>query len=83
MANGVKQGGVNSPIFFVYIHVYRSFIDRLRMSGFSCHIKGLYMGALSCNATQCNAMQCNAMQCNAMQLLMQCNAIANAMQCIC
>ena len=45
MSNGVKQGGVISPIFFsLYID---PLLDRLRMSGFGCHIKGVYMGALS------------------------------------
>ena len=45
MANGVKQGGVISPIFFsLYID---PLLDHLRMSGFGCHIKGVYMGALS------------------------------------
>ena len=45
MSNGVKQGGVISPIFFsLYID---PLLDRLCMSGFGCHIKGVYMGALS------------------------------------
>ena len=45
MANGVKQGGVISPIFFsLYID---SLLDHLLMSGFGCHIEGVYMGALS------------------------------------
>ena len=45
MSNGVKQGGVISPFFFsLYID---PLLDRLRMSGFGCHIKGVYMGALS------------------------------------
>ena len=45
MANGVKQGGVISPIFFsLYID---PLLDHLRMSGFGCHIKGVYMAALS------------------------------------
>ena len=45
MANGVKQGGVISPIFFsLYID---PLLDRLRRSGYGCHIKGVYMGALS------------------------------------
>ena len=43
MANGVQQGGVNSLILFSL------YIDPLLvgMSGFRCHIKGVYMGALS------------------------------------
>ena len=45
MANGVKQGGVISPIFF---SLYNDpLLDRLRRSGYGCHIKGVYMGALS------------------------------------
>ena len=43
--NGVKQGGVISPILF---NVY---IDRLlfclQRSGLGCHISNTYMGALS------------------------------------
>ena len=45
MANGVKQGVVISPFFYsLYID---PLLDRLRMSGFGCHIKGVDMGALS------------------------------------
>ena len=45
MANGVKQGGIISPICFsLYID---PLLDRLRRSGYGCHIKGVYMGALS------------------------------------
>ena len=45
MANGVKQGGVISPIFFsLYID---SLLEYLRISGYGCHMKGVYIGALS------------------------------------
>ena len=32
-------------IKIIYIYIY--ILDRLRRSGFGCHIKGVYMGALS------------------------------------
>ena len=45
MANGVKQGGVISPIFFsLYID---PLLEYLRISGYGCHMKGVYIGALS------------------------------------
>ena len=45
MANGVKQGGVISPIFFsLYID---PLLEYLRKSGYGCHMKGVYIGALS------------------------------------
>ena len=41
----IKQGGVISQIFLnLYID---PLLDRLRMSGFGCQLKGVYMGALS------------------------------------
>ena len=44
MENGVKQGGVISPIFF------SRYIDPLLLqlcnSGYGCHLNGVYMGAL-------------------------------------
>ena len=46
MVSGVKQRRVISPILLVYIHV-DPLLDRLRMSSFGCHIKGVYIGALS------------------------------------
>ena len=45
MENGVKQGGVISPIFFsIYID---PLLLQLRNSGYCCHLNGVYMGALS------------------------------------
>ena len=45
MANGVKQGGVISPIFLsLYID---PLLEYLRISGYGCHMKGVYIGALS------------------------------------
>ena len=45
MSNGVKQGGVISPIFFsLYID---PLLEYLRISGYGCHMKGVYIGALS------------------------------------
>ena len=45
MANGVKQGGVISPIFFsLYID---PLLEYLRISGYGCHMKGVYIGAFS------------------------------------
>ena len=45
MENGVKQGGVISPILF------SKYIDplllKLRNSGYDCHLSGVYMEALS------------------------------------
>ena len=46
MANGVKQGEVVSQFFFFSLYI-DPLLNRLRMSGFGCHIKGVYMGALS------------------------------------
>ena len=45
MAIRVKQGRVISPIFLVYM--YNPILDRLRIFGFGCHIKSVYMGVLS------------------------------------
>ena len=45
MANGMKQGGIISPIFFsLYID---PLLEYLRISGYGCHMKGVYIGALS------------------------------------
>ena len=45
MENGVKQGGVISPIFFtIYID---PLLLQLRNSSYGCHLNGVYMGALS------------------------------------
>ena len=45
MENGVKQGGVISPIFFsIFVH---PLLLQLRNSGYGCHLNGVYMGALS------------------------------------
>ena len=45
MANGVKQGGVISPIFFsLYIG---PLLEYLRRSGYGCHMKGVYIGVIS------------------------------------
>ena len=45
MENGVKQGGVISPIFFsIYID---PLLLQLRNSGYGCHLNGVFMGALS------------------------------------
>ena len=42
MANRVKQGGVISPIIFsLYMD---PLLDRLRMSGYSCHINPTWSG---------------------------------------
>ena len=42
--NGVRQGAVSSAILFaVYID---KILDILRMSGFGCHIHGVFLGAL-------------------------------------
>ena len=43
--NGVKQGGVLSPILFtLYLDV---FMDMLKSSGFSCYIGNVFVGALA------------------------------------
>ena len=45
MANGVKQGGVISPIVFsLYID---PLLEYLRISGYGCNTKRVYIGALS------------------------------------
>ena len=43
--NGVKQGGVISPILF-YLYIDRLLLC-LQRSGLRCHISNTYMGALS------------------------------------
>ena len=45
VGNGVKQGGVLSPILF-NLYIYRLLI-RLQKSGVCCHMNNIYMGALS------------------------------------
>ena len=43
--NGVKQGGVLSPILFsIYID---ELLDRLRQSGYGCHIGNIFLGAVA------------------------------------
>ena len=45
MTNGAKQGGVISPIFFsLYID---PLLEYLRISGYGCNMKRVYIGALS------------------------------------
>ena len=45
VSNGVKQGGVLSPILFnLYID---GLLIRLHKSGVGCHMNNIYMGALS------------------------------------
>ena len=44
ISNGVKQGGVISPVMF-NLYLYYLFIY-LKQSGLGCHIHGTYMGAL-------------------------------------
>jgi hypothetical protein len=45
VSNGVKQGGVMSPILFtMYIDVL---LLRLKDSGIGCHINNVYIGALA------------------------------------
>ena len=47
MGNGVKQGGVLSPLLFkLYID---GLLIRLQKSGVGCHMNNIYMGALSYN----------------------------------
>ena len=44
ISNGVKQGGVISPVLFnLYLD---SLLISLKQSGLGCHINGTYMGAL-------------------------------------
>ena len=43
--NGVKQGGVLSPILFTIY--YDALLIELKKSGFGCHIGNTFMGALS------------------------------------
>ena len=45
VGNGVKQGGVLSPILF-NLYIDRLLI-RLQKSGVGCHMNNIYMGALS------------------------------------
>ena len=45
MGNGVKQGGVLSPILF-NLYIDRLLI-RLQKSGVGCHMNNIYMGELS------------------------------------
>ena len=43
--NGVKQGGILSPILFaVYVD---GLLSKLKKSGFGCHVRNEYIGALS------------------------------------
>jgi hypothetical protein len=43
--NGVKQGGILSPILFnVYMDIL---LERLKDSGIGCHVDGVYVGALA------------------------------------
>ena len=42
--NGVKQGGVLSPIIFT-IYIDRLLIQ-LKKSGYGCHINGSYIGTI-------------------------------------
>ena len=43
--NGIKQGGVLSPILF---NIYsEEMLQRLKMSGFGCHVGDIFMGALA------------------------------------
>ena len=44
MSNGVKQGGMISFIFSLYID---PLLLELKRSGIGCHINGTYMGVLS------------------------------------
>ena len=44
ISNGVKQGGVISPVLF-NLYLYNLLIS-LKQSGLGCHINGMYMGAL-------------------------------------
>ena len=44
ISNGVKQGGVISPVLF-NLYLYNLLIS-LKQSGLGCHINGTYMGAL-------------------------------------
>ena len=44
ISNGVKQGGVISPVMFnLYLD---NLLISLKQSGLGCHINGTYMGAL-------------------------------------
>ena len=44
VSNGVKQGGVLSPILFcIYID---KLLQRLKVSGYGCHIGDIFFGAL-------------------------------------
>ena len=53
VSNGVKQGGVLSPILFnVYID---ELLERLKKSGFGCHIGSKFMGAF-CYADDCSLL---------------------------
>ena len=46
ISNGVKQGGVISPVMFnLYLD---NLLISLKQSGLGCHINGTYMGALGC-----------------------------------
>ena len=45
LSNGVKQGGVLSPILFT-IYIDQLLID-LKESGFGCYLNNTFMGALS------------------------------------
>ena len=53
VSNGVKQGGVLSPILFnLYID---ELLERLKKSGFGCHIGSIFMGAF-CYADDCTLL---------------------------
>ena len=53
VSNGVKQGGVLSPILFnLYID---ELLERLKKSGFGCHIGSMFMGAF-CYADDCTLL---------------------------
>ena len=43
MSNGVKQGAVLSPVLFTAY--FDKLFERLRASGFGCHVGKMYAGA--------------------------------------
>ena len=63
LTNGVKQGGILSPILFTIY--FDELLMRLKQAGFGCHIEGEYAGAL-CYADDLTLLSPSLLGMNAM-----------------